>query len=146
MPFCNNCGTPVDDNSRFCTNCGQVLNNQPQYNNPYQQPPQYNPYQPYQRPIRPKTPGKGIGIAAMIVGIASLLYGALFLLVTAAGGGGGDDMLPAVFMLMPTSILAICFANASLKQGFQNGISKSGLTTGIIALVCYVLSFLANID
>ena len=31
-------------------------------------------------------------------------------------------------------------------EGFQNGISKSGLTTGIIALVCYVLSFLANID
>lgn len=150
MPFCNNCGTQVDEVSRFCVNCGQPLNNQPNYTQPQQnyqyppyQPPQYNPYA---RPIRPKTPGKGIGIAAMIVGIASLLYGALFLLVTAAGGGGGDDMLPAVFMLMPTSILAICFANASLKQGFQNGISKSGLTTGIIALVCYVLSFLANID
>ena len=144
MPFCNNCGTPVDENSRFCTNCGQPINSQPQYNNQYQQPPQYNPYQPYQRPIRPKTPGKGIGIAAMIIGIVSLLYGALFFLVTVAEGGG-DEMLPAVIMLAPASILAICFANAALKQGFVNGISKAGLTTGIIALVCYSISFLGCI-
>ena len=148
MPFCNNCGTQVDEVSRFCVNCGQPLNNQPNYTQPQQnyryppyQPPQYNPYA---RPIRPKTPGKGIGIAAMIMGIASLVYGVLYLLIIAAGAGMGE-MLPAIILLAPTSILAICFANSSLKQGFQSGISRAGLITGIIALVCYVLAFLGNI-
>ena len=149
MPYCNNCGTQVDEVSKFCVNCGQPLNNQPNYIQPqpnYQYPPYQPPqYNPYAGPIRPKTPGKGIGIAAMILGIVSLIYGAIFFMITISGSGM-DDMLPAIVLIAPTSILAICFANASLKQGFQNGISKSGITTGIIALVCYVLSFLANID
>ena len=148
MPYCNNCGTQVDEVSKFCVNCGQPLNNHPNYTQPQQnyqyppyQPPQYNPYV---RPIRPRTPGKGIGIAAMILGIVALIYGALFFFITIAGAGM-DDMLPAIVLIAPTSILAICFANSSLKQGFQSGVSRSGIITGIIALVCYVISFFGNI-
>ena len=73
--YCSKCGHPNDDNTTFCTNCGAPLtegtaNDQAQ---PAVQP--QAPQQPMPQ-VQPSTsvPGKGLGIASMVLGIVSLVF------------------------------------------------------------------------
>lgn len=143
MPYCNNCGTQVSENAKFCENCGSTVNSyqyysgQPQYN--YQYPPQQYSYYP-----RPKTPGKGQGIASMVLGIIGLVYAFLFFIAVVESGGDIADMAAVVFIMSPLSIMAICFANAAANNGYICGISNAGRITGIIGLIGYIISFFAS--
>ena len=53
MAFCKNCGTQVNDGTKFCPKCGQAVDGEPQQQ-VYQQP-QYaaQPQQPQTQPLKP---------------------------------------------------------------------------------------------
>ena len=63
--FCTNCGNELNENAVFCVKCGVATNNV------------VTPV------IKPKQPGKGLGIASMILGILATFYSicALFIFV-----------------------------------------------------------------
>ncbi len=50
MKYCPNCGAQLPDNANFCSNCGTRFGAVPQQN--YQQQPQYQ--QPFQQPAPPQ--------------------------------------------------------------------------------------------
>ena len=112
--FCNKCGANLPDGTRTCTNCGADLAGQAQP--VYQQP-------VYQQPVyqqQPVDPGKGLGIAAMVLGIISLLcfpyiLGTLGIILGAVG------------------------LNKSKAVGMKNGMAVAGIVLGIIGIALWVL-------
>ena len=79
--FCKACGTEIAEGMKFCRNCGTAVAEppvtpppaapftpqQPYPPYPYGQP----PYYVVQKPVRP---GRGFGIAAMVLGIIGVVY------------------------------------------------------------------------
>lgn len=155
--FCPNCAGDLDDGLTQCTFCGfnlveeqqpytdsqpyeaQVVyaepsrydNQQPQYN--YQQPQsnyqqaQNNYYQPqYQRPAA-TDPGKGMGIASMVLGITSYFV-----------------PIPLILPIIG-AILGFMSKSNSEKAGFKNTFAIAGLVLSLVNLGMYVLSFIASI-
>lgn len=127
--YCTKCGHPNDDNTSFCTNCGAPLgaeatNTQPQAE--VQQPVQ-QPIQP--QPIaQPKTtiPGRGLGIASMVLGIVSL---ALFCVVYLA--------IPCAIVGI---ILGIVGRNQAKKAGAPTGMATAGIICSSIALGIVIIA------
>ena len=140
---CNHCGQELLPGAKFCNHCGQPVpveqpQPQPQVQEqaqfqPQQQGPQgnfnsnYNPgfngsMPPPQQPGK-QVPGHGLGIAAMIVGIASLAF------LSLAGAIVG-------------LILSIKATNQAKEAGVVNNMAKAGLVCSIIGLV---LSFIFTI-
>lgn len=125
--FCPKCGTQNNDNLKFCANCGEPLNanpqqqppQQPQYQQPYQQPQYQQPVyqQPYQMPV---IPGKGMGIASMVLGIVSL---ALFCFW---------------YISIPCSIVAAALGGVAFNKAKTAGV-KNGVATAGIAMACVAL-------
>lgn len=147
MNYCTNCGQPLPENAKACPNCGtfvegaapetpvqSVPDPAPQ---PFSAPPQSNyasaqPYhaegqtganaqQPYDVYAQPQqAPGRGMGIASLILGIAGIV---LF-------------CLPCFGL--PCSIVGLilgCMSNAKAKQaGMKNGVALGGIITSSIGL------------
>ena len=121
--ICNNCGTVCNDDAKFCRNCGTALttqsnaqNNTSQYGYTQYQQPQYQ--QVY---VMPETfPGKGLGIAGMVVGIVSLVLTCLF------------------YFSLPAAITGAILSGVSLSKskavGAENKMAVAGLVCSIIAL------------
>ena len=76
--FCKNCGEQITDGALFCTNCGASVAEPPvqpaqqpvapAYQQPvYQQPVYQQPV--YQQPV--SNSGRGMGVAALVMGIVS---------------------------------------------------------------------------
>ena len=133
--FCTNCGKEMAENSNFCTGCGASLNNNnseqaPVNEQPYgyaQQPPIQNQQYPYNQPPmypQPRTPvpGKGLGIAAMVLGICSF-----FILG-----------IPCAITGLVLAILAMKKAN---EVGRTNGFAVAGLVCSIVALAIFVIAY-----
>ena len=147
--ICNNCGTQNDDSSKFCIGCGSDLTAQAPQNpyetaqapqapqNPYetaQTPPTYqapvDPYQPpmqtpYQQPVQspygaPVVPGKGLAIAAMILGIVSLALFCLWYLAIPCGIVG--------------LVLGAIAHNKAKAVGMKSGMATAGIVCSAIAL------------
>lgn len=151
MAFCPKCGSAVGEGATFCANCGNAINTAPQT-------PPVNPVYGVTVEMRPKIPGRGFGITAMILGILGIVYS--FSCISAASmmdyvgdvygdlgiyvGDGFVDGALAVMVLMYSSlsILAVCFAASAFKKGYKNGISKSGMITGVIGLILYVIALI----
>lgn len=126
--FCRNCGANNADNAAFCVNCGATLNaeqpvQQPVYQQPVQQPVYQQPVQQpvYQQPVRNvPVPGKGMGIAGMILGIISL---ALFCIW---------------YLAIPCAIVGAILGGVALKKakeaGMKNGMATAGLACSLVAL------------
>ena len=119
--FCPKCGTQNEDGSRFCYNCGTIFeeeNQQPQAQ-PVQQPMQ--PVQPMMQPdVKPAVPGKGLGIASMIVGIISLALFCFWFIC-----------IPCGIVGIVLGIIAMSKAKAA---GMKNGMALAGLICSSIAL------------
>jgi len=127
---------------------------------PYPQQPYYvapSYPQPYYVPVytKPVRPGRGFGIASMVLGIIGAVYG--FTAVMAAISlfsvrdslqsiGYGLDfvyesaMSSAVLGVITEcvfvgvlAILACVFSVVALKKGYKTGVSKSGLVLGIVS-------------
>jgi len=142
MATCNNCGHTMDDVAVFCPQCGMRNGQQaPGYGQPvYNQPMYYG---------RPKIPGRGFGIAGMVLGIVGLFYSFYFLVFCARISeyayldfNNGFGFLVAVLMFASMSVMAVCFSYAAQKRGYENGIRRSGLILGIIGGALYLLSIL----
>ncbi len=83
----------------------------------------YPPYAPYPYPpypIKQKTPGKGFGIAGMVLGILATL--ASFDAQVVLGG------------TLIYAILAVVFGFVSRSKGYKNGISLTALITGFLSV------------
>ena len=140
---CIHCGQELIPNAKFCNNCGQPVpvqqpqsQPQPQPQSQYQaQPGYYNPYNgamPPPTPVQPQpqpkksVPGKGLGIAGMIVGIASLVYSVFFYLAA-----------------IPAAITSLILSSISLNKAKQAGMTNKMPVTGIVcSIIALVLSFL----
>lgn len=151
--FCNNCGNYNPEGAQTCSSCGSALNQQPTtsdqnqaYPNngqsvnyqPYSAPQELYPQQsPYAQPAVPvqqdgKTPGKGAGVASLILGIISL---ALF-------------CIPVVGLICALIglILGIVSVSKSRKAGKKCGAGIAGIICSAIGLAIgfvYVVAFSA---
>ena len=101
--ICPNCGTNNAEGVAFCANCGAAM--------------QAAPVQPVQ-PM--KNPGKGLGVAALVLGIIAqiilpMILGALALILGAVG------------------------MSKSKAVGMKNGMAVAGVVLGIIGLAWWVL-------
>lgn len=171
--YCILCGQENPANAAFCNQCGAPLKKpgeqpmeqpvqqayQQPYRQPYQQPYQL-PYQPYQQPYgypnqppvayaQPKIPGRGFGIAAMVLGIIGLIYAFAFL------GGAVEELeyyqeymyyeadyydigfsdIMGLIMISAMPVLGIIFGLCARRRGYRNGVSTSGLVLGTIGMV-----------
>ena len=127
---CTNCGAQCPDNSAMCQNCGAPLHSvQQQYRPQYQARPMYTAV--------PTVPGKGLGVASMVLGIISL---ALFCFW---------------YLALPCGLIAIVLGavggSKAKRAGMTNGMATAGLVCGCIAiglallLIIGVLSFVESI-
>lgn len=151
--FCKNCGAQLSEGAAFCPNCGTAVvkevaepvyqqpaePQQPVYRQPaepqqpvYQQPVYQQPvYQPVVNGAPRSNPGKGMGIAALIMGIVSCCFfwipyfNIICLMMSIAG-----------------MILSIIGLKKSKSAGASAGISVAGLVLSIIGLVLSSISCL----
>ena len=138
MSVCNRCGAQMGVGSSFCPYCGAV-----------------KPMAP-PAPLTPqskKTPGKGQGIAGMILSIVAMVYGCIWFLLgmtfAAEGGWAAEESLIIVMVFamftLPLPILAVSFSSSARKQGFIHGMSSTGLTLGLISLIMHGITILTAI-
>lgn len=96
--------------------------------------------------VRPKIPGRGFGIASMILGISGIsgcLLTVITLLSINAGvidsiiGKGLASLICAIFVFdsLLYAVLAYIFSVISRKRGYRNGISMSGLILSVVSFV-----------
>ena len=160
MSYCRNCGNQIDAAATFCTACGaqQVV---------------VQPVQ-YQQVVytKPKVPGRGLGISAMVVSIVGLLnalsmfmsaiaftslassgvfeameeFGEMgeFSAADAIGTAASLSVLLGVIMYSSLSIMAIPFAKIAMKRGYINGISKSGMIMGVLGVCLYFFTVIIS--
>ena len=142
MPFCDNCGTQVADNTRFCPNCGKDMtmktvtspSSPPQ--NPQGYPPNYQQPMMQQTPMM-NTPPTGYGYAGMKKR-TGLLTATLVLNYIVAG----LLVLAGVFIIFVA--LALSSSYEAQLGAALNGYNLSGLTDfkiliGLIYLVIGIL-------
>ena len=157
MTFCKHCGSQIEDNAAFCGVCGQAQNAaepqapvyqapvQPTYQapvqNPYGQPVQpgfqQNVYgQPaYQQPVQVNKAsmvlGKGLGVAAMVLGIISLVLFCVW------------------YLAIPCAIVGAALGGVAQSKakaaGVKNGMAVAGITCSCIALGVAILFLLLGI-
>ena len=122
--FCPKCGTKNEDGAQFCYACGTIFekeNQQPQMQQPIQQP-----VMPVMDPnAKPVVPGKGLGIAGMILGILSLALFCVWYLSIPCGITG--------------IILSAIAASKAKAAGVKNGMATAGIVCSSIAIGLAIL-------
>ena len=145
MAFCSKCGAAQNEGTTFCANCGTRLDQPAQqpYNQPYQQ---FYPQQVVY--VKPKVPGRGFGITAMVLGIVGLVYAVLMCFSAIHLANIANNLVieyiaryvMGVLIYSSLAILGIVFGIQAQKRGYINGVSKSGVITGIIAAIFYFIA------
>lgn len=143
--FCPYCGAQNADHSKFCAGCGarlveeqQVISEpqqpaveypprQPAYQQPAYQPPYYQ-QSVYQQPMYPAypqpvpVPGKGLGVAGMVLGIISLVFTCCTEYIS----------IPCAVIGLILSVVGLSKAK---KAGMKNGCAVAGIVCTCISLV-----------
>ena len=132
---CTECGNPVSDAAFTCPNCGRPLREQPF--------------------AKPNIPGKGLGIAGMVLGIIGAFYSVIctfayimeistrnevekFLSGLSNTDGKEGILMGITFMVF--GILSLVFGILSYGKGYRNGVSISAIVLGSINIIfCLVL-------
>ena len=165
MPFCCECGAQLTEQAKFCTKCGVPTGNinqeeqsQSQQNQEQSSQAQQGQQQQQQQPVvqyvKPKIPGRGFGIASMVLGIIGLVYSISSLdTATEIANNFGNDYfgmyydiafnigaIIGILIFSVLSILALIFSGSARKRGYRNGVSTSGLVMGIIGVIFYFIS------
>ena len=124
MKSCVNCGSLIMDDGQFCDKCGAKQNEQFEQQ-PMQQPVQQTVYQQVIRVPQPQLPGKGMGVAAMVLGIISLV------------------IFCFAYISLPCSILGVVLGAVSRskaqKANMKNGMANAGVVCSCIALGLWLL-------
>ena len=145
--FCSQCGTKNNDGAAFCAGCGAPLETElsakqeapdqelkPQSENieieapanNFQAPQNdFSANQSYTPTPAPSLPGKGQGIAGMVLGIVSLVMMCTFYIA-----------LPCAIVGL---ILSISSKSKAKKAGMKNGFAVEGIVTSAIGLGLGVL-------
>lgn len=111
--FCQKCGHNNPDGAPFCSNCGSPMNAQQNYQFQYQQNVNFQSSKPF-------IPGKGMGIAAMVLGIVACVFCCYFYI-----------SLPCAI----TGLILGCMSNSKAKKaGFKNGFAVAGIACSAVAL------------
>jgi len=118
MAYCKNCGSLNADGVQYCASCGTPME--------VVQPQQPNyPVSNYQQPVQQPVPGKGLGIASMVLGIISLVLFCVW------------------YLAFPCAIVGVilgCIAKSHAKQaGMKNGMAVAGIICSAIAIGLSVL-------
>lgn len=117
MKQCTQCGFQLQDFDNVCPQCGTVQ--------PLQQAQAMPQYAPVMAPSAAKDPGKGLGIAGMVLGIVGLV------------------LFCFVYVGLPCSIVGLILSAVGMKKseaaGFGNGMGKAGLICSLIAVAIDVL-------
>jgi len=123
---CNNCGNQNADNAANCAFCGapfvaaQPVQGQPMYQAPVQPAPVQNP----------AVPGKGLGIAGMVLGIVSLALWCW------------------IYVAIPCAIVGLILSAVGLKKakdaGMKNGMAVAGIVCSSIALGILIIIWIST--
>lgn len=138
MAFCSNCGAQLSNDTCFCPTCGAQVGQAP-----VQQQGYYPPMQPIY--VKPKVPGRGLGIAGMVLGIIGLVYAFYAIVFTIQAldsywySSVFEDAIPAFLVFSVLSILAVSFGGAAKNKGYRCGVSSSGIAMGVIGLTLYLI-------
>lgn len=153
--FCANCGATLADDAAFCAACGT------QSGAPAQQTQQPT----YQQPVtyaKPKIPGRGFGISALVLGIIGLVFAiidfgnvstfvgtanAFGSFGSAIGRGYAGQLIGQLTLELIIPALAIIFGICAKKRGYKNKVATSGFVLGIIAagLVAIAMIMVATV-
>lgn len=131
--FCSNCGANIPDDSKACSYCGVPVNQQqPQFQQPeqqvqpaYQQPAYQSPAFSQPVPRMTEMPGKGMGVASLVLGIVSLVMFCIWYLSLPCGIVG--------------LILGVVSMNKAKAVGMRNGTAVGGMVCSCIALGLSIL-------
>ena len=147
MAFCRKCGTKINDDASFCCGCGAPSDGQPvaQQTSVQIQPVAYG----Y---VKPKTPGRGLGIAGMVLGIIGLVYTFVMMVNVIEyvdsyaryfiGSSLDDSIFTAIVICSIFSILAVSLAGSGRHKGYKTGVSTSGIVMGVIGLAMSLISLI----
>lgn len=153
--FCKNCGLENPDGASFCRVCGSALavapvieaSAEPVVETPVE-PTVETPVQPASAPAAegetaPKVtavdPGKGMGVAALVLGIIGLVTGTVCACGCACLGG----IIPAIVCIVGL-VLGIMAMNKSKAAGFKNTKALVGVILSGVGLASIVLFVLLN--
>lgn len=144
--FCPYCNSEINDGLKFCPKCGSPVASasyqQPvqQYQDPYQQPYQQQYQQPpvfNQAPVQPmqfyseqpqadnRVPGKGLGIASMVLGIIAFVFSCYLYLSLPLG--------------LTSLILGVVGRIKAKSADKKNGCATAGIICSILALAWVIL-------
>ena len=137
--LCSNCGANIPDDSKACSYCGVPVNQQqPQFQQPeqqaqpaYQQPVYQSPAFSQPVPHMTEMPGKGMGVASLVLGIVSLVMFCIWYLSLPCGIVG--------------LILGVVSMNKAKSVGMRNGTAVGGLVCSCIALGLTILVYVLAI-
>ncbi len=137
--YCTNCGNYNPEEAKNCSSCGTPIGKgsaAPQENastgyQPYNPQQTYgqSPYAPQSAPRPTEIPGRGAGIASLILGIVSLVFFCVFYLSIPAGIAG---------------IVTGCVSVSKAKAvGAKNGMGVAGIVCSVIGIVICILVIVA---
>ena len=120
--FCEKCGAEIAVDSTFCASCGAPVAAPAQPSEPQAAQPVYSaPVQPQvTQPVKAATPGKGLAIAGMILGIVSLLC------------------FPYI-----TGVLGVIFGAVAKSKGCKSGMATAGIVCGVIGIALWLVMLIA---
>lgn len=91
-----------------------------------------------------KRPGKGFGIAGMVLGIVGAHVSVMLFCFALAMSFEGDSSISSSIMFFVYcaiySVLGIIFSGVAISKGYKNGVGKSGLVLGIAAIILNVIA------
>lgn len=128
--FCANCGEKLNEKAIVCVKCGVPTENY------------------VDQKTKVKQPGKGLGIASMILGIIATWYSfwTLFIFVCILAAGEyfltfEKIALGIIFLMLPMTLLIIGGTlGISSRNKIKSGINLTGLILNFISLVLCTLS------
>ncbi len=122
--FCSRCGCPLNPGVQFCQQCGASV------------APANIVYM-----ASPKAPGRGVGIASMVLGIIGLIYAFFLLIIYSTEPILPGMFAPALFFLI-VNLLSLVFACVAVNKHYKNGVSISGFVMGLIGSVFCLVSLI----
>lgn len=128
--FCANCGEKLNEKAIVCVKCGVPTENY------------------VDQKAKVKQPGKGLGIASMILGIIATWYSFLTLFIFVYILAAGEYFLTfekialgIIFLMLPMTLLIIGGTlGISSRNKIKSGINLTGLILNFISLVLCTLS------